>query len=84
MMPVCHDQPDNSKRLERLGVGRTFSVRQCTGATIARLLGELLDDPRVAERCQELARGVERRAPFDRACQEIEALAPLAPVPALK
>jgi len=52
VMAMAHDQPDNANRLRRLGVGLSLTPRQFTGARVATLLRQLLDNPEVQANCQ--------------------------------
>ncbi len=54
VVPWAHDQPDNARRVTSLGVARTINRRNYTAATAARAIQELLDDPAVAHRAEEL------------------------------
>ena len=49
VVPFAHDQFDNAARAVRLGVARTIAREKFTATSAARVLGELLDDPRAAE-----------------------------------
>ena len=51
-MPMGFDQPDNTLRLTRLGVGSFITPKQFTGRTTAEALRRLLESRRVAEACQ--------------------------------
>jgi rhamnosyltransferase subunit B len=44
-MPYSHDQPDNAKRLERLGTSRTIPRDQYSADRAATELAELLNQP---------------------------------------
>jgi rhamnosyltransferase subunit B len=54
-MPLGFDQPDNTARLSRLGVGRWVSPRRFQGERVAVELAALLGDSGVAERCEHWA-----------------------------
>jgi rhamnosyltransferase subunit B len=56
LQPMAHDQPDNARRLERLGVALSLSPRRFTGKRVARVLGTLLGDATYAQRAREIAR----------------------------
>lgn len=72
VMPLAHDQPDNARRLERLGVGRTLLPNRFRAPALARLLRTLLDSGQVASRCRTLAGRLEERDSIERACRGIE------------
>lgn len=44
VVPFAHDQPDNARRLERLGISKTLPLRRCSGHAMARALEALLRD----------------------------------------
>ncbi len=75
-MPLGFDQPDNTTRLWRLGVGRWVRPRRFTGERVAVELASLLGDTRVAERCGHWARELRRADPIGQACDVLEVLAP--------
>ena len=56
MMPMGHDQPDNSLRAKRLGVAADLTVKRFTADNVAAELGRLLSDPKVPAACAEVAR----------------------------
>lgn len=49
--PLAFDQFDNAARVERLGVGRLLLPRRFTGPAAARMLGDMLTDAPLVERC---------------------------------
>jgi UDP:flavonoid glycosyltransferase YjiC (YdhE family) len=54
VVSVFADQPDNARRIARLGVGRWLKTKQCSAATIRTELSALLDAPWVAERAEAI------------------------------
>ena len=50
VVPFAHDQPDNARRLERLGISRTLSLKRCTAYAMARALEKLLGDEKIIRR----------------------------------
>ena len=54
VMPMGHDQPDNARRLERLGVGKTLPPKDFTVERVAEALAFLRGDSNVQARCREL------------------------------
>lgn len=42
IIPRSHDQPDNARRVERLGLGRTLSYEKLDAGTLRQTLGALL------------------------------------------
>ncbi|MCS7034237.1 MAG: glycosyltransferase [Phycisphaerae bacterium] len=76
LQPMAHDQFDNARRLERLGVGLWLPVRQFTGKNVARALSTLLDDATYRQRAQDIARRFLGRSGLEIAADLIEELAP--------
>jgi rhamnosyltransferase subunit B len=81
-MPMGFDQPDNTARLGRLGVGRWVRPEQFTGERVAVALAALLGDARVTVRCSHWAQEIRRSDPLAETCDLLEALPerPSAPV----
>ncbi|MDB5310547.1 MAG: RhlB, TDP-rhamnosyltransferase 1 [Gemmataceae bacterium] len=75
VMPLAFDQPDNARRLERLGVGARVWPKRFTGPAVAAALRGLLSSPAVAARCREIAGWTGLGNPADEACRLIESLA---------
>jgi len=73
--PMSYDQFDNSRRLERLGVGCEISIRQFTGKKLAEKLGALLESPVVTAKCKELAARCNGPAALAAACDALVRLA---------
>ncbi|HSG81586.1 MAG TPA: glycosyltransferase [Gemmatimonadota bacterium] len=75
-MPMGFDQPDNTLRLVRLGVGAYLAPKKFTGGRLAEALQPLLDSAKVADACQRY-RGLTRSADgIARTCDLLEALDP--------
>ena len=74
-MPLAHDQPDNARRLLRLGVSRTLKPKKFTGAKLAQTLDELWSDPRTAPACAEVGERLKKEDAIGMACGIIEATA---------
>lgn len=55
LMPMAHDQPDNARRLRRLGAGDFLPPRRFQAPEVARRLERLLADPALRGRCGDLA-----------------------------
>ena len=55
VMPMGFDQFDNAARIERLGVGLALARKAFRGPALAGLLGKLLSDQGVADRCRAVA-----------------------------
>jgi rhamnosyltransferase subunit B len=63
--PITHDQPDNARRLERLGVAAMLLTKDYEVTAVAHKLDQLLNSPEVKQQCQKWAQQVD----FDRALQ---------------
>ncbi len=75
-MPLGFDQPDNTTRLWRLGVGRWVRPHLFRGERVAAELAVLLGDARVTERCGHWAQEMRRSDPVGETCAVLEALIP--------
>jgi UDP:flavonoid glycosyltransferase YjiC (YdhE family) len=73
-VPFAFDQPDNARRLERLGVGRTLARSRCSAGRLAAELRPLLERPRYAERAREAGARVRQEDGPARACDAVERL----------
>ena len=74
-MPMGFDQPDNTTRLHRLGVGGWVVPRQFTGERVAAALQRLLNDGRVAEACRRWQAHMADADPVGETCELLEELA---------
>ena len=74
ILPMAWDQPDNAKRVKRLGVGHWLSP----GSSAARMAGALtgLMTPETRTRCRSRAAVFGNGDPFEITAQWIEKLAP--------
>ena len=71
IMPMAFDQPDNAKRLRRLGVGRGLAPFRFRARAVAQELGELISSQEVARTAQLLSSRMDPEAARERACREI-------------
>lgn len=55
LMPMSFDQPDNARRLARLGIGDWLPPAKFTGKAVAGKLNALLGSETVRDACQEVA-----------------------------
>lgn len=76
IMPLAHDQPDNARRIERLGVGLSLPPKQFTATNLGDCLRRLLGVPAVQESCRTVARHFEHDAAIEDTVREIEAMLP--------
>jgi UDP:flavonoid glycosyltransferase YjiC (YdhE family) len=75
IVPHSHDQPDNARRVARLGVSRTLYPQRYTAARAARALQRLLDDPSHAARATQVADIVRAEGGADAAAEAIASMA---------
>lgn len=71
VMPMSHDQPDNARRLERLGVGATLPPGRYGETAVVDKLTQLLQSPQVRQRCDQWARQVDFAAALAQTCRAI-------------
>jgi UDP:flavonoid glycosyltransferase YjiC (YdhE family) len=76
IMPRIYDQPDNAKRLKRLGVGDWLGPIAFRGPAVARKLSKLLDSREVAQTCREIAGRFRETHTLEQTCALIEQAGP--------
>lgn len=74
IMPYSHDQPDNARRMKRLGVARSIQRNDYTPAHVARKVKEMLENKRYAEGAQFARQRLERENGVKTACDALEEL----------
>ena len=74
IMPYSHDQPDNARRMRRLGVARTIKRSKYTPLRVARKLEILLEDPKYLRRAEAVARRLASEDGTKAACDALEEL----------
>jgi UDP:flavonoid glycosyltransferase YjiC (YdhE family) len=78
IMPCSHDQPDNARRAQRLGVSRTIPREKYTAVRAASELHTLLRDPvtapRYAAAAKQAAAQIEKESGTVTACDALEDL----------
>ena len=74
IMPYSHDQPDNARRMRRLGVARVILRDNYTPAHVAAKLEAMLADPSFAERAAEVAAQLMHEDGVRSACDSLEEL----------
>ena len=72
IMPMTHDQPDNARRLKKLGVAESLSPRRFRTRRVARALERLTTSPKVATKCREAAERLTDSDGLESACNLIE------------
>jgi rhamnosyltransferase subunit B len=75
VVPRSHDQPDNARRLTRLGVGAGLAYGRLTADTAAAALRGLLDSPVTRAACASYQKKILSDDPLPRLCDWAEELA---------
>lgn len=73
VMPYSHDQPDNARRVRRLGVAKVIQRKSYTAERAAAMVRRLLLNPRYAERALEIQRKMAAEDGLKTACDALEA-----------
>jgi UDP:flavonoid glycosyltransferase YjiC (YdhE family) len=74
IMPYSHDQPDNARRMKRMGVARVIQRSQYKPWRVARRVRTMLADPEYAEQARIAAEEVARENGVKTACDALEKL----------
>ena len=74
IMPYSHDQPDNARRMKRLGVSRTIQKSAYTPSRVAQILQAMLADPRYAAHANSAAQQLAKEDGLKSACDALEEL----------
>jgi rhamnosyltransferase subunit B len=74
IMPYSHDQPDNARRMRRMGVARVIQRSQYKPFRVARKLREMLAEPEFEEQARHAAEEVAREDGVKSACDALEKL----------
>ena len=72
VMPYSHDQPDNARRVRRLGVAKVVQRKNYTAERAARMVTSLLSNPRYAERAMAVQREMAAEDGLKTACDALE------------
>jgi rhamnosyltransferase subunit B len=75
VMPYSHDQPDNARRMRRLGVAGVIRREDYTAERAARRMQRILGHRRFAERAAEVGEEMRQENGLARACDALESLA---------
>jgi rhamnosyltransferase subunit B len=75
VMPYSHDQPDNARRVRRLGVARVIRRPQYTAELAAKRIDQLLRSNGVRLRADEIGEQLRREDGLKAACDALEVLA---------
>ena len=74
VIPMSHDQPDNARRLERLGAGLSLSPSRLRPERLAGGINALLADRHIQTRCNELSQRTDAHQARQSAATAIESL----------
>jgi MGT family glycosyltransferase len=74
IMPYSHDQPDNARRMRRMGVARVIQRSGYKPWRVARRVKAMLAEPEYAERAKQVAGQVAQEDGVRTACDALEAL----------
>ena len=74
IMPYSHDQPDNARRMRRMGVARVIQRASYKPWRVARKVRAMLAEPEYDERARRLAEEVAREDGVKTACDALEQL----------
>jgi UDP:flavonoid glycosyltransferase YjiC (YdhE family) len=75
LMPYSHDQPDNARRVKRLGIAKVIQRHNYTAEAAARLIREILADPYHQERAAAIGAQLQIEQGVQKAANALEALA---------
>ena len=71
VIPFCHDQPDNSDRVTRLGAGAWVSPSSVLRGGLKKVLEKVLNHPDMRDRCHGLAAEISPKLAIDKACSVV-------------
>lgn len=74
IMPYSHDQPDNARRMRRLGVAKVIQKKSYKPSRVARMLRAMLDESEFAQNARAAAHEMSREDGVKTACDALEAL----------
>ena len=74
IMPYSHDQPDNARRMSRLGVARTMLRSNYKPWRVTRALRAMLGQPGLAQNAESAARQIAQENGVEAACNALEDL----------
>jgi rhamnosyltransferase subunit B len=74
VMPYSHDQPDNARRVRRLGVARVIRRKRYTAELAARKITLLLEKTATRRRAATIGERLRREDGLKAACDALEAL----------
>jgi rhamnosyltransferase subunit B len=71
IMPYSHDQPDNARRMKRLGVARAIQRSSYKPWRVARAIRAMLAEPEYEQKAQIAARQIEKEDGVKTACDAL-------------
>lgn len=74
IMPYSHDQPDNARRMKRLGVAEVIQKSSYTPKKVTRKLRKILDKAELAEKARAVAEQMRAEDGVKTACDALETL----------
>ena len=74
IMPYSHDQPDNARRMKRLGVAKVIQKASYTPKKVTRKLRKMLDEPKLAQTAAAIAQQLRHEDGVKTACDALEQL----------
>jgi len=74
IMPYSHDQPDNARRMKRLGVAKVIQKASYTPKRVMRKLRSMSEDPGLQQRARVVAQQMRSEDGVKTACDALEAL----------
>lgn len=73
VMPYSHDQPDNARRVRRLGVAKVVQRKNYISERVVKMIQGLLSNPRYAERGTAVQKTIASEDGSKTACDALEA-----------
>jgi len=74
IMPYSHDQPDNARRMKRLGVAKVLQKADYTPKKVTRKIGKMLAEPKLTQKAAAVAERLRSEDGVKAACDALEAL----------
>lgn len=74
IMPYSHDQPDNARRMKRLGVAKVIQKASYKPKKVTRKVRAILDEPEFAVKAAAVASRLEEEDGVKTACNALETL----------
>jgi UDP:flavonoid glycosyltransferase YjiC (YdhE family) len=74
VVPFAHDQPDNARQLECLGISQTLPFKRCSVRGMARALAVLTENQSFSARAAMIGQKVRTEDGVEAACVAIETL----------